>query len=151
MLTHPSLHCRPKNHDGSIPNKAYYLFSNVKIENGGVSYYHPADQPPPPDAPTQCAPVLAAKTTKCHSHSAVWVPLPPVAAALQACLRLRFGLPTACRTPLVLNPLHMVELLLSSVGCQSCRSLHAATAAHASSSSISSAAMCAGTPSGRTH
>ena len=46
--------CRPKNKDGSIPNKAYYVFNNVKIEKGGVTYYHPADQPPPDDAPTQC-------------------------------------------------------------------------------------------------
>ena len=53
---------RPKNHDGSIPNKAYYYFSNVKIENGGVSYYHSADQPPPPDAPSQCV-VLSRRTS----------------------------------------------------------------------------------------
>ena len=51
-------HCRPQASDGSIPNKAYYLFKNVRIENGGVSYYHPADQLPPGDAPTQCVQAL---------------------------------------------------------------------------------------------
>ena len=37
------------------PNLGYYLFSNVRIDNGSVVYYHPAEQPLPADAPTQCA------------------------------------------------------------------------------------------------
>ena len=37
------------------PNLGYYLFSNVRIENRSVAYYHPEDQPPPDDAPTECA------------------------------------------------------------------------------------------------
>ncbi len=37
------------------PNLGYYLFSNVRIENRSVAYYHPADQPPPEDAPSECA------------------------------------------------------------------------------------------------
>jgi len=52
-LTDTLLH-RPLDNNGNLPNKAYYIFENVKIENGGVSYYHPADQPPPHDAPTRC-------------------------------------------------------------------------------------------------
>ncbi len=52
-LTDVLLH-RPLDNNGNLPNKAYYIFENVKIENGGLSYYHPADQPPPHDAPTRC-------------------------------------------------------------------------------------------------
>ena len=53
--------CRPRR----TPNLGYNLFSNVRVENGSVVYYHPADQPPPPDAPTQCATDLIPVHTEC--------------------------------------------------------------------------------------
>ena len=66
--------CRPKDSNGNIPNKAYYLFKDVKIEKGGVSYYHPADQPPPEDAPTQCEHIrLQCYMSLCSSYNVLAV------------------------------------------------------------------------------